>query len=76
MEKQKDIFGIEPEINDTIIYNPAQYKGLVYGKCIGFSKGSNLPIVLIDEKFQTGYYGQTTGGENCYTPKTGFVIYF
>ncbi len=36
MNKRKDIFGIEPELGDTIVYNPAKHKGLVYGICVGF----------------------------------------
>lgn len=41
---KKDIFGIEPKIGDIIVFNPPKYKGLVYGKCIGFTK-VGLPII-------------------------------
>lgn len=70
MEKQKDIFGIEPEIGDTIIYNPPKYKGLVIAKCMGFSK-SGLPELEFENKFS--YHGQRNS-KGFYTPKTEFVV--
>jgi len=69
---RKDIFGIEPEIGDMIVYNPVKYKGLVYGKCIGFVK-SGLPEIEINTDKFPQYIGQATANGN-YTPKTGFVI--
>lgn len=73
-EIKKDLFGNIPKIGDIIIYNPAKYKGLVYGICVGFSKHSNLPIVLIDDIFRHQYLGNTIGENYKYTPKTGFII--
>ena len=69
MTKQTDIFGITPEIGDTIVYNPPKYKGLVIGKCVGFAK-SGLPELKIDHHV----HGQTTA-QGFHTPKTGFVIH-
>jgi len=61
MKKQLDLFRREPEIGDTIVFNPPGYKGLSWGRCVGFSK-AGLPKIT---------YGNE-GGEQ--TPKTGFVI--
>lgn len=67
-QKQLDILGVEPEIGDTIVFNPPRYSGLISGKCMGFS-ASGLPEVDTDlvrrsAKNKSGYY----------TPKTGFVV--
>jgi hypothetical protein len=72
MKKRKDIFENTPEIGDTIVYNPAKYKRLIFGKCVGFSKSSGLPLLEIDESF--GYVGQKNT-DGTHSPKTGFVIY-
>jgi hypothetical protein len=70
---RKDIFGVTPQLQDIIVYNPAQYKGLVHGVCVGYTK-SGLPLVLIHEKFRGSYLGQTSNHPHHYTPKTGFVV--
>lgn len=62
MKIQKDIFGIQPEIGDIIIFNPPRYKGLVYGRCIGFM-ASGLPKVNWNDN-ELDYR----------VPKTGFVV--
>ena len=69
-----DILGNTPKIGDIISYNPAKYKGLVYGECIGFAKTTGLPIVYLNEKFHDMYFGQIYQERNHYVPKTGFVI--
>lgn len=60
------MFGREPLIGDTIVYNPPHYKGIVSAVVKGFSN-SGLPIV--DE---LNRYSVTNYKEN--TPKTGFAI--
>jgi len=67
---KQDIFGLIPEIGDTIVFNPAKYKGLVSGECVGFSQ-SGLPKISMEDKHV--YMGQMSK-DGCYTPKTGFVI--
>jgi len=74
MNKRKDIFGIEPELGDTIVYNPAKHKGLVYGICVGFST-SGLPQVSLDKKFLVVDVYSIVNGEKRYTPKTGFTLW-
>ena len=70
MKKKNDIFGVTPEIGDIIVYNPAKHKGLIFGKCVGFSK-HGLPEIDIDD--YESNYGQRNSSGN-YTPKTGFVV--
>lgn len=70
---QTDIFGITPEVGDIIIYNSPKYKGLVVGKCVGFST-SGLPELDIDKNIYGGYLGQRNNS-GYYTPKTGFVVH-
>jgi|LakMenEpi03Aug12_release.lakeMendotaPanAssembly.Ray.scaffolds.fasta_scaffold783166_2 hypothetical protein len=73
--KRNDLLNREPNIGDLVCWNPAKYKGLLYGKIIKFSKNNGLPIILADEVFHNKYYGQTNSdGPNTYTPKTGFII--
>lgn len=67
---QKDIFGVEPEIGDTIVWNPANYKGLVHYKCSGFTK-SGLPE--LDVPLMVNNYGSRNKNGKI-TPKTGFVV--
>lgn len=73
MEIRNDILGRRPEIGDTIVFNPPHYKGLVYGICVGFKKGSGLPII---GDLSENYFGtdEDEAGNEYYTPKTGFVI--
>lgn len=81
MKVRTDIFYVTPEIGDIIIFNPARYKGLVYGTCIGFSE-AGLPLVtnLYEEpelKLSDSYCSNNFSGyrrNNAYTPKTGFVV--
>lgn len=74
MEKkiQVDIFGITPELDDTIVYNPPFYKGLVHGKCVGFTK-AGLPEIEFEDKDK--FYGGLPNANGYHTPKTGFVVY-
>jgi signal peptidase I len=67
MIKRKDMFGVIPEIGDTIVFNPPYYKGLVSSKVIGFAK-SGLPEV---ESYTPPY---NSNNEMNDTPKTGFVV--
>lgn len=60
---RKDNLGRVPKIGDLVCYNPPYYKGLEYGKVIGFNN-SGLPMVKV---------GKEDGAEIC-TPKTGFII--
>ena len=69
---RKDILGKLPGINDTIVFNPAAYKGLAYGKVVGFTR-VGLPILELDKKFANTYIGQRNK-DGTYSPKTGFVI--
>jgi hypothetical protein len=71
MKVQKDILGIKPSVGDTIIFNPAKYKGLIYGECKGFTK-AGLPEVEKDYEFIDRRIGQANKS-GYYTPKTGFV---
>lgn len=59
---RKDMFGREPLIGDTIVYNPPGYKGLEQGIVIGYST-IGLPKV-----------SKTGNPDIWYTPKTGFVV--
>ena len=70
--KTPDIFGIVPEIGDLIAYNPPKYKGLIFGKCVGFAK-SGLPLLEIASN-ENRYPGQFNN-DGFYTPKTGFVTH-
>lgn len=77
MEIRKDILGRTPRIGDKVAWNPPHYKGLVFGEVIDFKKGSNLPMIRIDDQFKDRYIGQSCGvfeGNGVYVPKTGFVI--
>lgn len=77
MEIRKDILGRTPRIGDIVAWNPPHYKGLVFGQVIDFKKGSNLPMIRIDDSFKGNYYGQSAGifeEGAVYVPKTGFVI--
>ncbi len=65
---QNDIFGEIPCVGDTIVFNPPQFKGLVYGRCMGFSK-AGLPLVKV-----VGDCAGSKTKEGYSTPKTGFVI--
>lgn len=72
-EIQKDIFGVEPEIGDLIVYNPPKYKGLIVAKCVGFAS-SGLPELEID-KVKNWFYTGQPNSNGYYTPKTGFVVH-
>lgn len=75
MEKRKDLFGVTPEIGDTVIWNPSKYKGLVFGKVIDYRKNNGLPIIEIDESYKNKNIGQNSGtGPYQYVPKTEFVV--
>lgn len=75
MEKRKDMFGVTPEIGDTVVWNPARYKGLVFGKVIDYRKNNGLPIIEADARYTNTCIGQNTGtGHNHYVPKTEFVV--
>lgn len=77
MEIRTDLLGRTPMIGDIVAWNPPHYKGLVFGQVIDFKKGSNLPMVRIDDQFKSRYIGQDCGvfeGNKVYVPKTGFVI--
>jgi hypothetical protein len=73
-ELRKDIIGRRVNIGDMICWNPAKYKGLVFGIITGFRKANGLPIVLIDNKFSNYYIGQNSGEIHHYVPKTGFAL--
>jgi signal peptidase I len=70
-----DIFDKEPKIGDRIVFNPPDYKGLVYGVCIGFSK-AGLPKVKVENISSFGFWALKNYMEKqgYYTPKTEFVI--
>ncbi len=73
MTTRTDVLGNVPTKGCTIIWNPPRYKGLVYGKCVGFAK-SGLPLIQVDDKkFKQSYCGIPTQ-EGYFTPKTGFAI--
>lgn len=72
-EIQKDIFGVEPEIGDLIVYNPPKYKGLLVAKCVGFTN-SGLPELEINKEKNWFYTGQPNKN-GYYTPKTEFVVH-
>lgn len=74
MEIRKDLIGKTPKIEDVVCWNPAKYKGLVYGKIVEFRKNNGLPVVKIDIKFENQYLGTNSGIINHYVPKTGFII--
>lgn len=77
MEIRTDLLGRTPRIGDKVAWNPPHYKGLVFGEVIDFKKGSNLPMIRIDDQFKGKHYGQSSGlfeGGLVYVPKTGFVI--
>ena len=71
MEVRKDILKQDPEVGDIIVFNPPQYKGLVYGICIGFT---NLGLPKVGHL--SSMEGMSYTVEKCgfYTPKTGFVV--
>lgn len=69
---QDDIFGRSPMFGDTIIFNPPYYKGLLHGKCIGFTK-SGLPM-LIDIQNCSSRIDWEIKKKGYYSPKTGFII--
>lgn len=70
-----DIFDRTPQLNDTICWNPAKYKGLVYGKVVDFRKNNGLPIIELDPKFRNSHIGQPISSNPYhYVPKTEFVI--
>jgi len=71
MEVRKDILKQTPEIGDIIVFNPPQYKGLVYGVCIGFTD-IGLPKVGSLSSLEGMSY--TIQKHGFYTPKTGFVV--
>lgn len=64
-----DIFGVEPKIGDLIVYNPPRWKGLIVGKCVGFSK-FGLPELDVN-----GQFAGIPNKKGFHTPKTGFVVY-
>lgn len=63
---RKDNLKRIPKIGDLVCYNPPYYKGLEYGKVIGFNNGG-LPMVKVKEEDEEDEV------EIC-TPKTGFII--
>jgi hypothetical protein len=71
IEIRPDILGTIPTIGSTIVFNPPKYKGLIYGKCIGFSS-SGLPKVA-DLSKVSYYFKYDYDREGFYVPKTGFV---
>ena len=76
MEIRKDMLGREPNIGDTIAFNPPKYKGLVFGEVSSFSK-AGLPEIDVENGdhfyFESIlYFRRTLDGK--YSPKTGFVI--
>lgn len=74
-EARKDIFGNDPQIGDTVVWNPARYKGLVFGTVVDMRKRTGMPIVELDKSLHGKYVGQTASTvPNQYVPKTGFVI--
>lgn len=72
MDIRKDIFGNTPKVGDTIIYNPVGYKGLIYGKCVGFTK-SGLPLVKTDDPSMEDVLA-STHSKGYPSVKTGFAI--
>jgi len=77
MEIRTDLLGRTPRIGDKVAWNPSHHKGLVFGEVVDFKKGSNLPMVRIDDQFKGKHYGRSAGvldGNEVFVPKTGFVI--
>lgn len=68
-----DIFGVEPKIDDIIVFNPPRYKGLVYGECIGFSE-VGLPKVTNIKPYIPSNLEYDIDKKGYCTPKTGFVV--
>jgi len=70
-----DIFGNEPEVGDTIVFNPPKYKGLISGTCLGFT-ATGAPKVNLDVESNklhyTAFANYITNGY--YVPKTEFVV--
>ena len=69
--KKKDIFGVEPELDDLIVFNPPKYKGLIITKCIGFSPSGSPEVERVDGKWIYGAHNL----RGRYTPKTDFVVH-
>lgn len=69
---QKDIFGREPKVGDTIVFNPPYYKGILFGTCTGFTK-SGLPM-LVDIANCSSRISWEIRQKGYYSPKTGFTI--
>ena len=78
-QRREDMMGRTPEIGDSIVYNPPNYKGIYLRICKGFAK-SGLPILVykeVWEKYQNGEISQEEFDNlNGTTPKTGFVIIY
>lgn len=70
------MFGVEPVVGDLVVFNPPHYKGLVIGKCIGFTR-AGLPKITFANKAlfrsMATYLDDDKITEYC-TPKTEFVI--
>ena len=77
MEIRTDLLGRTPRIGEKVAWNPPHYKGLVFGEVVDFKKGSNLPMIRIDDQFKERNCGDSAGifeGNEVFVPKTGFVI--
>lgn len=72
MKIKKDIFNITPKVGDIIVYNPPKYKGVVYGKCVGFTK-VGLPLCDNTDTIH-GLHSWNLVEGKYYAPKTRFVI--
>jgi hypothetical protein len=72
MEIRKDVLGQIPDIGDIVGFNPAKYKGLVYGKCIGYTKSGLPKIANID--FSKSWVSNKFEHYDFLVPKTGFLV--
>lgn len=49
---KKDVFGIEPKVGDTIIFNPAYYKGILFGICTSISKNGVPTVEVLNDQYK------------------------
>ena len=71
MQVRKDIFGNVPQIGDTIVFNPPSYKGLVWGKCSGYT---NCGLPKITSKTNISSINHKIEMDGYYAPRTEFVV--
>lgn len=70
MKKKKDVLGREPEVGDTIVFNPPGYKNLKKGICIGFQPSGCPKISGETGNYHVDFEIKKNG---FYSVKTDFV---